>query len=367
MKIPRKMRAVVLTGHGGPDKLEIRNDWPVPEPGPRDVLIRVSACGMNNTDVNTRSGWYAKQVTTATTGEAAEGTDLENPTWGGGSIAFPRIQGADVVGEVVACGAEADQGLLGKRVMTDNWLRDWDDPTRLDGVGYFGSEQDGGFAEFTMIDHRNVGTVQTGLSDAELATFSCSYTTAEGMLENAGVGSRDLVLVTGASGGVGSALVQLAKRRRAMVIALASEAKHVLVAELGADIVLPRSPENLSEAIWESAGTRRVTVVADVVGGPAWPGLIEQLCRGGRYVCSGAIAGPMVSFDLRTLYLNDLTLFGSTIVPPHIFRNLVRYIENGEVRPLLAATYPLEDFHAAQAAFVSKKHFGNVVMTLPDR
>lgn len=367
MKIPHEMRAVVLTGHGGLDKLEFRHDWPVPKPGPRDVLIRVFACGMNNTDVNTRSGWYSRQVTTATTGEAAKSADLDGPTWGGSSIAFPRIQGADVVGEVVACGAEADAELLGQRVITDNWLRDWNDPSRLDGVGYFGSERDGGFAEFTVIDHRNVGAIRSDLSDAELATFSCSYTTAEGMLENAGVGSQDLVLVTGASGGVGSALVQLAKRRRATVIALASEAKHARVTELGADIVLPRSPENLSEAIQETAGTQEVTVVADVVGGPAWPDLIEQLCRGGRYVCSGAIAGPMVHLDLRTLYLNDLTLFGSTIVPPHVFRSLVQYIENGEIRPLLAATYALEEFHAAQTAFIGKKHFGNIVVSVRDR
>ena len=367
MSIPPKMRAVVLTGHGGLDKLEFRDDWPVPKPGPLDVLIKVSACGMNNTDVNTRSGWYAKAVTDGTTGEAYDSVELEEPTWGGATITFPRIQGADVVGEVVECGAGADPELLGKRVITDNWLRDWDDPTCLDSTGYFGSEQDGGYAEYTVIDHRNVGVVRSDLDDAELATFSCSYTTAEGMLEAAGVGSKDLVLVTGASGGVGSALVQLAKRRHATVIALASEAKHADVKRAGADFVLPRSPEDLSQAIEDATGIAKVTVVADIVGGPAWPNLIDQLARGGRYVSSGAIAGPIVSLDLRTMYLNDLTLIGSTIVPPHVFGNLVTYIENGEVKPLLAATYPLEDFHAAQAAFVEKTHVGNIVITMQDR
>ena len=111
MSIPQKMRAVVLTGHGGLDKLEFRDDWPVPKPGPLDVLIKVSACGMNNTDVNTRSGWYAKAVTDGTTGEAYDSVELEEPTWGGATITFPRIQGADVVGEVVECGGGCRPGI----------------------------------------------------------------------------------------------------------------------------------------------------------------------------------------------------------------------------------------------------------------
>ncbi len=357
------MNAIVLTGHGDMDKLEYQTDFPVPSPGQNDVLIKVGACGMNNTDVNTRSGWYSKAVTEATTGGGYDEVDSDDPSWGGAPITFPRIQGADTCGEVVAVGSAVDKSLIGKRVITDGWLRDWDDPMNMDKTGYFGSECNGGYAQYTVADHRNVGVVTCDLSDAELATFSCSYTTAEGMLARANVGSDDVVLVTGASGGVGSALVQLAKRRGAKVVGMASVAKHDSVRALGADAVLPRSPENLSANLQEAIGQNRVTVVADIVGGDAFSATVDVLSRGGRYTCSGAIAGPMVELDLRTLYLRDLTFTGSTVVPPHIFKDIVGYIERGEIKPVLAAIYPLEDFHKAQAAFIEKKHTGNIVVT----
>ncbi len=354
----RAMKAMVLTGHGGLDKYEWREDWPRPEPGPMEALIRVGACGLNNTDVNTRTGWYSRTVTEATTGDSHAEVDETDPTWGGRPIRFPRIQGADAVGEVVAVGAGADSALLGRRVMVDGWQRDWSDPENLDKARYFGSEIDGGFAEYAKCDARSVAVVDSGLTDAELATFSCSYTTAEGMLNRANVGAGDTVLVPGASGGVGGALVQLARRRRARVIAMASEAKHADVARLGPDAIVPRAPKDLRDAL----RGERVTVVADVVGGSGWPELIDILERGGRYTCSGAIAGPIVRFDLRPFYLRDLTFTGSTVVPSHVLRDLVGYIERGEVRPVLAATWPLAELREAQRAFIDKRHVGNIVV-----
>lgn len=352
------MKAMVLTGHGGLDKYVWHEDWPKPEPGRMEALIRVGACGLNNTDVNTRSGWYSKAVSEATTGGAYETVAEDDPTWGGAPITFPRIQGADAVGEVVAVGEGADPGLIGKRVMTNGWLRDWSDPDNMDKIGYFGSEIDGGFAEFTKTDVRNLAVVTSDLSDAELATFSCSYSTAEGMLARAKVTSDDTVLVPGASGGVGGALVQLAKRRGARVIAMASGAKHADVARLGPDRILPRAPDDLRAAL----GDDMVSVVADIVGGPYWPTLIDILERGGRYTCSGAIAGPMVTLDLRTFYLRDLTFTGSTVIPPAVFDNLVGYIERGEIKPVLADTYPLAELREAQQAFIDKQHTGNIVV-----
>ncbi len=351
MNLPDTMLAMVTIGHGDLDQIVLHRDWPRPEPAADGVLIRVRACGLNNTDVNTRSGWYSKAVTDATTKEA--------PTWGGTPITFPRIQGADVCGEIVGVGVNVDAARIGERVITDNWLRDPDDPSSKAKTGYFGSECDGGFAEFTTIPSTNAIAIQSDLSDAELATFSCSYSTAEGMLTRANVTSADTALVPGASGGVGGALVQLAKRRGARVIALASESKHADVAALGADRVLPRAPGNLRAAL----GADKITVVADVVGGPRWPALIDILERGGRYTCSGAIAGPMVELDLRTFYLRDLTFTGSTVIDPEITTNLVRYIEAGEIKPVLAETWPLAQLREAQAAFIAKKHTGNIVVT----
>ena len=364
MNIPKTMNAFVLTGHGGLDKLEFHENWPVPVPSDDEVLIKVGACGLNNTDVNTRSGWYSKAVSEATTGDAYQEVNDEDPTWGGAPITFPRIQGADVAGIVVAVGTNADQSLVGQRVITDNWLRDWDNPLDKNKTAYFGSEIDGGFAEYTKTHYKNVGVVDCKLSNAELATFSCSYTTAEGMLSRANVSAIDTVLITGASGGVGTALIQLAKRRGAKVIGLASEPKHAALLELGADIVLPRSPANLSNEINNVIGTSTVSVVADVVGGESFPKYIDVLERGGRYTCSGAIAGPIVDLDLRTLYLHDLTFTGSTVVDPSVFKDLVRYIENEEIKPVLAASYPLKELKQAQQVFIDKKHSGNIAVTM---
>ncbi|NVO57836.1 zinc-binding dehydrogenase [Rhodobacteraceae bacterium B1Z28] len=352
------MKAMVTMGHGGLEQMVLHKDWPRPEPATGEVLIRVAACGLNNTDVNTRSGWYSKTVTDATTGGAFDEVGEDDPTWGGAPITFPRIQGADICGHIVTVGEGVDSARVGQRVITDGWLRDPADPGNMDKTGYFGSERDGGFAEYATTLAVNAVPITSDLSDAELATFSCSYSTAEGMLTRAAVTEHDTVLVPGASGGVGGALVQLAKRRGARVIAMASEAKHPDVAKLGPDLIVPRAPENLRDAL----GSEKVTVVADVVGGPYWPHLIDSLERGGRYTCSGAIAGPMVEFDLRTFYLRDLTFTGSTVIDPQVMQNLVRYIEAGEIKPALAATYPLEELRDAQAAFIAKQHTGNIVV-----
>lgn len=363
MAIPDVMQAMVLTGHGGMEKLEWHEDWPVPKPAQGQVLIRVAACGLNNTDVNTRTGWYSRSVTEATTGGEYSALGQNVPAWGGFPIAFPRIQGADAVGHVAALGEGTDPDLMGRRVMVDCWQRDRNDPLNKEKARYFGSELDGGFAQYAVIDAGNIATVESTLSDAELATFSCSYTTAEGMLSRAGVEADDTVLVTGASGGVGSALIQLARRRGARVVAMASATKHDAVAALAPDALLDRGPANLHEALREAIGQDRVSVVADIVGGPYFRTLLDVLERGGRYTCSGAIAGPVVELDLRTMYLNDLTFTGSTVVEPHVFRDLVGYIERGEVKPMLAATYPLRDLHSAQEAFIAKRHTGNIVVT----
>ena len=368
MTLPDRMHAVVTTGHGGLDKLVYHDDWPVPEVAADEVLIEVGACGMNNTDINTRTGWYSKAVTDGTT--AAGGRDGfaavgdEDGAWGG-AIGFPRIQGADVCGRVAALGPDAPADLMGRRVMVDTWLRDWDDPLNMDKCRYFGSEVDGGYAQYVTAPARNVHPVDSDLGDAELATFATSYVTAENMLRRAEVGDGDLVLIPGASGGVGSALIQLARRRGARPIALCGDAKADQVKAVGAEAVLPRAPADLAAALEANIGRRTVDVVADVVGGDIWPQLIDVLVRGGRYTCAGAIAGPIVAFDLRTFYLNDLVFTGATIIPPGLFADLVGYVERGEIKPLLARTWPLADLREAQDAFLKKAHVGNFAVVPP--
>ncbi|MEM9317399.1 MAG: alcohol dehydrogenase family protein [Pseudomonadota bacterium] len=353
MTFPETMCAMVTMGHGGLDQLQWREDWPRPVPQKGEVLVRVKACGLNNTDINTRVGWYSQGISST-----ASGNDQQDPSWGGAPISFPRIQGADACGEIVDVGPGVSKSRIGARVITDNWLRDPTCPGNKGKAAYFGSECDGGFAEFTCLPNENAVQVRSGLRDAELATFSCSFSTALGMLTRAEVGDADTVLIPGASGGVGGALVQLAKLRGARVIAMASASKHAAVAELGPDLILPRAPEDLRAAL----GDERVTVVADVVGGPGWPALVDVLERGGRLTCSGAIAGPHVNFDLRTFYLRDLTFTGSTVTDPSVMRTLVNHIEAAELRPLLAASFPLKELAAAQTAFAEKTHAGNIVV-----
>lgn len=364
MTIPTTMRAFVLTGHGDMDKLIYYKDWPVPVAGDGEVLIKVHACGLNNTDVNTRTAWYSKGVSENTTGAGFDTADDDDATWGGAAVTFPRIQGADIAGEVVAVGTGVDPAIIGKRVMVDTWLRDWNNPMDLDKCGYYGSECDGGFAEFTKIDHHHVHVVDAPISHVELATFATSYITAENMLNRANIGADDVVLIPGASGGVGSALIQLANRRGAKTVAMCSTQKSETVATLEPTAILPRSPGNLKAALQDAIGRDSVTVVADVVGGDDWHTFIDALERGGRYTCAGAIAGPMVNFDLRTFYLRDLTFTGATIVPPGVFADLVGYIERGEIKPVLAGTFDLSDLHAAQQAFIDKQHIGNIVVSV---
>lgn len=345
MTLPDKMHGVVLTGHGGPAMLEWRDDLAVPVPGNGDVLIRVAAAAVNNTDINTRTAWYSK-------GDA----DSEDATWSGQPLSFPRIQGADVCGRIVAVGAGVDRARIGERVLVEPCIREAGGAT-LDRPWYFGSECDGGFAQYTRVASRHAHAVDSGLTDVELASFPCSYSTAENMLTRAGAGYGETVLVTGASGGVGSAAVQLARARGAGVVAVTSAAKASALAAIGATQTLRREDDLIS-----ALGTATVDVVIDLVAGPKWPALLGLLRPGGRYAVAGAIGGAMVELDVRTLYLKDLSLFGCTVLDPGVFGALLKRIERGDIGPLVAATYPLRAIRAAQEAFGAKGHIGKIVL-----
>ena len=358
--LPERMRAFLLTRHGGFEALALRDDVPVPRPAVGDVLVAVGACGLNNTDVNTRIGWYASGVTGPTADGAAPGPEATEDAGWAGTLAFPRIQGADVAGRIVAAGSGVSQTRIGERVLVDPWLRPADDPDDRTRAGFLGSERDGGFAEYVAVPAANAFPIETSLPDAELATFPCAYSTAEHMLSRVRVAAGERVLITGASGGVGSAAVQLAHRRGARVLAVAGGEKTEAVRALGAEAVIRRDIDDLVETVRALAGG--VEVVADMVGGAAFPSLLDVLVPGGRYVTSGAIAGPIVALDLRVLYLKDLEFQGATVVPRTIFPRLVRYIARGEVRPLLAASFPLERLIEAQKTFLAKHHVGNLVV-----
>ena len=365
------MKAALLLGHGGPEQLAVRDDVAMPTPSAGEVLVAVGACGVNNTDINTRIGWYGPQVDVAIAdlgdrsgrygGGGTESPGTDQVGWSG-SLHFPLIQGADVCGRVIGVGSSDNDSLLGQRVLVDPCLRQPGDPLGVGGVRYLGSECDGGFAEYTCVPAVNAHPISSNLSDVELATFPCSGATAENMLDRAGVEAGTVVAVTGASGGVGSLLVQLAARRHAVVVAVTSASKAVAVRNLGADHIVERDHPNVSAEARRLAG-QPLDVVADVVGGPGMPMWLSVLRRRGRYVTAGAIAGPMATIDLRTLYLNDLTMYGVTSFEPRIFADLIRWIERGDIRPMVGGVYALDEIHTAQSAFGAKQHVGSIVLT----
>lgn len=360
--LPDRMKGVLLVGHGGFEKLEYREDLPVPEPGAGEVLIRVTAAGINNTDINTRIGWYSKTVTGGTEAAASSpGTSEErDASWSGTALSFPRIQGADCCGRITAVGEGVDPGRIGERVLVRNMLRTYVDYRPFE-CWTFGSECDGGFAQFAKAPSRETYGVNCDWSDVELASIPCAYSTAEGMLHRANVADGEHVVITGASGGVGSAAIQLARRRGARVTAVAGAGKADQLSVLGADRVVPRG-----ESLVDHIGAGTVDVVIDVAAGPGFPELLHVLRRGGRYAVAGAIAGPIVELDVRTLYLKDLSFFGCTFQDDAVFENLVTYIERGEIRPIVAKTYPLRDIVEAQKDFLSKSSIGKLVLEIPE-
>lgn len=197
--------------------------------------------------------------------------DSSDASWSGQGLDFPRNQGADVCGTVVAVGAHADPRLLQQRVLVEPCLQEAHGQT-LARPWYFGSECDGGFAEYTVVAARHAHAIDSPLSDVALASFPCSYSTAENMLTRSTVGAADVVLITGASGGVGSAAIQLAKARGARVIAVTSASKAAALRALGADHTVDRS-DDLVQAL----GKDSVDVVIDLAAVPSWPGLLDVL------------------------------------------------------------------------------------------
>ncbi|QPG57370.2 alcohol dehydrogenase family protein [Shewanella eurypsychrophilus] len=346
-EIPKTMKGVQLIGHGGLEMLQYRDDIPVPTPTSNEVLICVSAAGVNNTDINTRTAWYSKSD--------ANSTDA---SWSGNTLVFPRIQGADVCGTIVAVGDKVNSKRIGERVIIEPCLRAAKGQT-LNSPWYYGSECDGGFAQYTLVDSQHAYAVNSPLSDTELASFPCSYSTAENMLTRSNVTSQDTVLISGASGGVGSAAIQLAKARGAHVIAITSPSKNQQLLELGADRVVARDADLI-----EVLGENSIDVIIDLVAGKQWPQFLQVLKPGSRYAVSGAIGGALVDLDVRTLYLKDLSFFGCTVLDAGVFQNLVNCIEQGKIRPLVAHTFPLEEINIAQERFLAKQHIGKIVLKI---
>ena len=331
----KPVKAVVTAGNGGFDKLQYC-EVPLPELGAGEILIKVLAAGVNNTEINTRLGWYS-----------GGGWHIPTP--------FPFIQGTDCCGIVTQTFDSDDAGFVGKRVLVRPCMR----PNGFDSMLniWMGSDFDGAFAQYVKVPANEVFPIESSWTDAELGSIPCSYGSAENMVQRSRVTSGEHVLVAGASGGVGSAVVQLAKIRGATVTAIVGKSKMEEVIRIGADFVVDRDSDLVNEL-----GEESFDVVIDNVGGPHFAGELNTLKRGGRYATSGAIGGPLVDLDLRTMYLKDLTLIGCTAWDEPVFPQLVSYIESNRIKPLVAKTFPLADIARAQQEFLNKNHVGKFVL-----
>ncbi|MFF7192761.1 zinc-binding dehydrogenase [Streptomyces sp. NPDC008079] len=403
MSVPGTMRAVRIAGHGGPEVLEAV-EVAVPAPGAGEVLVEVAAVALNNTDLWTREGAY---------GSPQDATALSG--WRG-PIDFPRIQGADVAGRVVAVGPREDvsadggagfeggtgldgsavldrdtaravagdtaravagkaveaaargaaaepnpyAGLLGRRVVIDPAVYD-SDRQDANPIGLMGSERDGGYAEYVTAPVGRVHDMtESPLTDDQLASLPTAYGTALGMIERGGLRDGETALVSGASGGVGLALTQLARARGAKVLAVSSGSKADAVRAAGAHVVIDRARDVAGQI--RAAAPDGIDIGLDVVAGELVSACLPLLREGGRWVVAGALGGYGVTLDVRRLYLHNARVIGSSMHTPAHFGLLMDLAREGAVRPVVAATFPLVRAARAQEELARRGHVGKIVL-----
>ena len=238
---------------------------------------------------NKSIGWYSKSVTSDTNMGGEKGLNEasnNDASWSGTPLQFPRIQGADVCGYIVSVGSDVDSSRIGERIIARTMQSN---PNKKNNYSCWtmGSEFDGAFAQYTVIRSSETFAINSNWSDAELASLPCAYSTAENLLHRSQARDEQ-IFITGASGGVGSAVIQLAKLRGAHITAQSSSFKHDEIKKIGADVVIDRNTKLIKEF-----GKNKFDIVIDLVAGSNWPQLLDILKPGGRYATSGAIAGPI--------------------------------------------------------------------------
>lgn len=366
--IPKTMKAMLLTGHGGIDKLVYREDVPTPSPGKGQVLVQVTATAKNNTDRKAREGLYP-------TKEKGEVTSFQ--MGGSPTLTFPRIQGADIVGRVVAVGDGVAGQRIGQRGLLDfNIYADGRRHINLT-PDYYGHGADGGFAEYVAVPSDQFHHVDNpDLADAELAAMGmCSYQTALHMLTSANVRDGERILVTGASGGVGTALIQLCRAIGAIPYALSQEDKARALLELGAEAVLDRSSmDNFTDRVRTVTGGKPFDAVMDLVGGEMTDRFIDSMIfdmkpRNSypRLSIAGASGGNVSEIMWTRIYLYQVQIFGVSHGTREEAEQLVAWIRSGQLKPVLHATFKLSELHEAESFFInrSSNYLGKIVI-VPD-
>jgi len=339
------MRAIRFHRHGGPEVLACE-DVPEPAIAAGEVLVRVRACALNHLDLWARRG-------------------LEHV-----AIPLPHIPGSDVAGEVAASAAEGIG--VGRRVMVQPGIscgcctaclggRDNECP-RYEVLGYL--NHDGGYAEFVKVPAQNVVFVPDGVDFVHAAAFPLTFLTAWHMLmTRARLERGDDVLVLAGGSGVGQAAIQIALLHGARVFATAGSDEKVEQARaLGAHEVIHHHRHDIAEEIKRLTNRRGVDIVIEHVGEATWSKSVRSLARGGRLVTCGATTGPRGTLELRALFAKQLSILGSYMGTKGELLRAARFFFAGQLRPVVARTFPLADAAAAHRCFEESRQFGKIVL-----
>lgn len=366
--IPVSMSAVCLMGHGGLDQLIYRQDVPVPVPKDDEVLVKVTATAKNNTDRKAREGLYPVGSTDEVTSFQMGGV----PT-----LTFPRIQGADVVGRVVAVGHNVPASCIGQRGLLDfNLYPDERDDLNLM-PDYYGHGADGGYADYVAVKSDQFYHLPNEeLADAELAAMGmCSYQTAYHMLTAANVSAGERVLVSGASGGVGTALIQLCRILGAIPYAVSQQSKSEALLALGAEAVVDRGDmQDFVERILAATGGAPIDAVMDLVGGEMTDRFIDTMIHDmsvrrsyPRLSIAGASGGNLSQIMWTRIYLYQVQILGVSHGTRAEARQLMHWIADGRIKPVLHGTFQLSQLHQAETYFVNRgsNYLGKIVI-VPD-
>jgi NADPH:quinone reductase-like Zn-dependent oxidoreductase len=367
-QVPKTMSAMLLTGHGGVEKLQYRQDVTTPQPGLGQVLVQVTATAKNNTDRKAREGLYPTKGKEEVTSFAMGGS----PT-----LTFPRIQGADIVGRVVAVGDGVETSRIGERGLLDfNIYADERRDINLT-PDYYGHGADGGYADYVVVPADQFHHVPNPeLQDAKLAAMGmCSYQTAYHMMTSANVSAGERVLVTGASGGVGTALIQLCRIVGAIPYAVSQLDKADALLTLGAEAVIDRGDlSTFVERVMAETNGKPIDAVMDLVGGQMTDLFIDTMIvdmqgRSSypRLSIAGASGGNLSEMMWTRIYLYQVQIFGVSHGTREEAEQLIEWIRSGALKPVLHAAFKLSDLHNAERYFVNRgsNYLGKIVI-VPD-
>ena len=333
------MRAAVIHEHGGPDHLVYEANFPDPECGPGDVVVRVKASSLNYHDIFTRRGMP------------------------GIKLNMPVIPGLDVAGEIAEIGADVSGWSVGDRVLIDP-------RNRVEG-GLMGETTNGGLAEYCRAPAHQLVHMPNGVTFEEAASLPVAYGTAHRMMVTQGkISEGERCLVLGASGGVGTGCVLLAKMFGAQVIVCAStEDKIARLKEFGADDGINYVEDPFEKEVWKrfTKPTRYsydggVDMVVNFTGGNTWVPSLKCLRKGGRMMTCGATAGFDPQTDIRYIWTFELQVLGSNSWEREDLEQLMQYIQNDKMHPVIDRSFPLTESREALRLLEDREVFGKVVV-----